>query len=76
VMVSSRCGCAEDLVEDGANGFLFDPAVSGQLTERMMTITSLPTSDRERMGRRSYEIVSRFSPDGWAEQVVQISSAA
>jgi glycosyltransferase involved in cell wall biosynthesis len=76
VIVSSRCGCAEDLVEEGANGFVFDPAVSGQLTERMMTICSLAAPDRERMGQRSYEIVSRFSPDRWAEQVLQISSAA
>ncbi|MDQ1469940.1 MAG: hypothetical protein QOJ99_1420 [Bryobacterales bacterium] len=76
VMVSSRCGCAEDLVEDGANGFLFNPAVCGQLTKCMMTVTSLPTPDRERMGQRSYEIISRFSPDVWAEQVLEISSAA
>ena len=25
VMVSSACGCAEDLVHDGQNGFIFDP---------------------------------------------------
>ena len=76
VIVSTRCGCAEDLVEEGANGFVFDPAVRGQLTERMLTIDSLPTQDREAMGRRSSEIVSRYSPDGWAEQVLQISSDA
>jgi glycosyltransferase involved in cell wall biosynthesis len=76
VIVSSRCGCVEDLVEDGANGFVFDPAVSGELTERMMAMETLPAADRERMGQRSSEIVSRFSPDGWAEQVLQISSAA
>ena len=33
VLVSDRCGCAEDLVKDGVTGFRFDPARPEQLAE-------------------------------------------
>jgi 1,2-diacylglycerol 3-alpha-glucosyltransferase len=75
-IVSNRCGCVEDLVEEGNNGFLFDPAVPAQLASRLMTISSLPREERERMGRRSVEIVARYSPARWAEEVVRIDSAS
>ena len=75
-IVSRRCGCVEDLLEEGVNGFLFDPAAPAQLAGRMMTMSSLPQADRELMGRRSREIVARYSPDRWAEEVFRIYSAA
>jgi glycosyltransferase involved in cell wall biosynthesis len=35
VLVSSRTGCAPDLVRDGENGFVFDPSDAAGLEERM-----------------------------------------
>ena len=32
VIVSDRCGCAEDLVESGRNGLVFDPGDDAQPT--------------------------------------------
>ncbi len=33
VVVSNRCGSAEDLVEHGATGLVFDPGQAGELTK-------------------------------------------
>ena len=38
VLVSSRCGCAEDLVEHGENGFVFDTNNDEELTSGLLTV--------------------------------------
>jgi glycosyltransferase involved in cell wall biosynthesis len=39
VLVSDRCGCAADLVQEGVNGFTFDPYNVEQLAELMSKIS-------------------------------------
>jgi len=39
VLVSNRCGCAQDLVKDGVNGFTFDPVNVEQLAALMLRLT-------------------------------------
>ena len=39
VLVSNRCGCAQDLVKEGVNGFTFDPYNIEQLAELMLKIS-------------------------------------
>ena len=36
VLVSNRCGCAQDLVKEGVNGFTFDPCNVEQLAQLML----------------------------------------
>ena len=40
VLVSNRCGCAPDLVQDGVNGFTFDPYDVDRLAELMLKVSS------------------------------------
>jgi glycosyltransferase involved in cell wall biosynthesis len=40
VLVSNHCGCFEDLVIEGVNGFGFDPENPQQLTELMLKMSS------------------------------------
>jgi glycosyltransferase involved in cell wall biosynthesis len=72
VIVSERCGCAEDLIEPAGNGYLFDPANEGELTGRLMTVSSLTQSERQAMSRRSREIIAGYSPQDWAAEVARI----
>lgn len=41
------------LVDDGENGYLFPPKNSDQLAARITELVSLPSADRERMGKAS-----------------------
>ena len=36
VLVSNHCGCAQDLVKEGVNGFIFDPCNVEEMAELMM----------------------------------------
>jgi glycosyltransferase involved in cell wall biosynthesis len=72
VIVSRRCGCVEDLVADGENGFTFEPSERGELAECFTRFGKLTTEEKRNMARRSYEIVSRFSPEAWASEIDRI----
>jgi 1,2-diacylglycerol 3-alpha-glucosyltransferase len=73
VIVSNRCGCADDLVEHGGNGFLFDPSREDELTECMLRLSAMTEEERAAMGRRSKEIIRNYSLETWAAEVTRIA---
>jgi glycosyltransferase involved in cell wall biosynthesis len=75
VLVSSRCGCAEDLVESGKNGFVFDPSKEGALATLLTRMESLEPSALNRMRIRSLEIIENYTPEAFGEQVASIAAA-
>jgi glycosyltransferase involved in cell wall biosynthesis len=69
VMVSSKAGCAPDLVRDGVNGIVFHP---GDI-KKCITFLETLLADREsvsRMGRKSAEIVSAYSFDNIVSAII------
>ncbi|MEI9973822.1 MAG: glycosyltransferase [Ignavibacteriota bacterium] len=74
VVVSNRCGSAEDLVEHGANGLVFDPSQASALTDVLHRVGSLKRERLEEMGRRSREIIARYSPEIFAQEVMHLAS--
>jgi glycosyltransferase involved in cell wall biosynthesis len=75
VIVSKRCGCAEDLVEQGVNGFVFDPAKHGAIREALKWIEARDGEPLRQMGRNSREIIAQYSPETWAGEVARIVAA-
>jgi 1,2-diacylglycerol 3-alpha-glucosyltransferase len=70
VLVSNRCGCASDLVEDSANGFLFDPGDTDGIASLMARISS-GSVDLVKMGERSRQRIAAFNPGEFALGTVQ-----
>lgn len=70
VLVSNRCGCFEDLVIEGENGFGFDPKNSSQLTNLMLKMSS-PEVNLQAMGKASVAHIQKFSPDNFAQGLIQ-----
>lgn len=70
VLVSNRCGCFQDLVIEGKNGFGFDPTNSQQLTQLMLKISS-HHCDYINMGKASLEHIQNFSLDYFANNLIQ-----
>jgi len=66
ILVSNRCGCYEDLIIEGINGFGFDPENSQQLTELMQKMSS-GAIDLNKMGQAALEHIQKFSPDYFAQ---------
>ena len=66
VIVSNRCGCFEDLVMEGVNGFGFDPENQEELTNLMIKMSSGEV-DLASMGKASLKQIEKYSPDYFAQ---------
>ncbi len=75
VLISNRCGCAHDLVAEGRNGFSFDPLDTDGLARCMLRLSG-PESDLRAMGETSSDIISRWSPEIWAQSLQLASDVA
>lgn len=75
VIVSKRCGCARDLVQDCLNGFNFDPRDVAQLAALMAKV-SAPDFPRADFGEASRRIVADFGPERFAHGLKAAASHA
>ncbi|MPR36790.1 glycosyltransferase family 4 protein [Salmonirosea aquatica] len=70
VIVSEKCGCAEDLVSPNQNGFVFDPTDKVGLVRALQYYRDNPGAI-ERHGTSSKKIIAPFSPGNVAREMVQ-----
>lgn len=75
VLVSKMCGCHEDLVEDGGNGFSFNPFDVDEICEKMIQISS-SDCDLKKMGQRSREIIANWGCDNFAKNLLAAAKCA
>jgi glycosyltransferase involved in cell wall biosynthesis len=68
VLVSRRCGCAEDLVAEGRNGFCFDPFDLLAMRDALRLVASAHC-DRRAMGQSSREVIGGWSLESFAEHL-------
>lgn len=64
VLVSNRCGCAGTLVEEGTNGFTFDPSDSAALTDGLSRLAR--HRDLIGLGRASQARIADWGPERFA----------
>ena len=57
VIVSDQVGAGEDLVDHGANGFIFPVEDTDRLADYIERLGELPTEERLQMGARSKELM-------------------
>jgi glycosyltransferase involved in cell wall biosynthesis len=70
ILVSNRCGCYPDIVQDGRNGFSFDPVNEDELHGLMRSI-SQGKYNLETMGKASVEIIQEYTPCRAAEKYLK-----
>jgi glycosyltransferase involved in cell wall biosynthesis len=75
VLVSNRCGCSPDLVEEGRNGFLFDPYDPAGIASAMYGMAA-ERADRASMGQAGQDIIARWSPENFAKSLASAAETA
>lgn len=68
VVVSNRCGCHEDLVQEGINGFTFDPSSPRGLVQALQRLWESRTRWVE-MGLASRTIIAQWGLDLFARNL-------
>ena len=66
VLVSQRCGCVPELVQEGVNGYVCDPSDTADLA-RLLGVMSSETVNAGKMGEASRQIVAQYTPETWAQ---------
>ena len=75
VLVSHHCGCAEVLVEDGRNGWRFDPAEPAGIARCLSRFAALPDGGAA-FGARSRELIAAWTPLRFAHELAQAAAIA
>jgi glycosyltransferase involved in cell wall biosynthesis len=76
VLVSRGAGCHEDLVEDGQNGWLFDPHDDNALAALLLRVHSLSETQRAEMARRSTTIIKRWGLPNFCDRLEEVAGMA
>lgn len=66
IVCSKFAGCANDLIENGVNGYIIDPYDHGSIVRYLERILS-DSKLRENMGKASFNIIDRFDIDKAAD---------
>jgi glycosyltransferase involved in cell wall biosynthesis len=70
IIVSNRCGSAFDLVQEGENGYTFDPTKQEELVEKMGKMMS-NISEHKIMGEKGKKLVAHFHPDLICDDIIK-----
>ena len=70
VVVSHRCGCVPELVENKSTGFVFEAGNIDELTEKLLAVP-VAFSDVEAIARHCMNLISTFSPDAAANEILK-----
>jgi glycosyltransferase involved in cell wall biosynthesis len=76
LLVSNYCGCVPELLQEGANGYLFDPTDERQIAVGLERMAALPLSIRAEMGERSRAQVDPLSLEAYAGNLRECIYAA
>jgi 1,2-diacylglycerol 3-alpha-glucosyltransferase len=66
LIVSKKCGCVPELLEEGRNGFSFSPENVDELAALLLRMAAFSDTERELMERRSRRIIDSWSVERFA----------
>ena len=72
LLLSNAVGAKQDLLEEGMNGYSFDPTSSSELKKILLNIFHLSKEELQHMGNKSSEMASKFSSDYWVSQFTKM----
>lgn len=72
LLLSNAVGAKQDLLEEGMNGYSFEPNSSSELKKILLTIFQSSQEELQTMGNKSSEMASKFSSDHWVSQFTKM----
>lgn len=76
VLVSKKCGCADTLVEEGVNGYVFDPDDQADIEGILLKFAGLMPEKRTEMGKASKALVADWGLERFCDGMWQAATFA
>lgn len=70
MLLSNKVGAATAFLEEGKNGYTFNPENKEELTRLLVQLMKTNTSNLLTMGSHSHTIAQRLTPEKWANTVL------
>jgi glycosyltransferase involved in cell wall biosynthesis len=71
VLVSDQAGCANVLVKEGVNGFVFSPENGDALADLLYKVSKMDETDRRSFCKSSAEIISEWDLDRFCKGITE-----
>lgn len=71
IICSHTVGAANQLVQNGKNGLLFDPENTLDITSALLTISQMDADSRTKMGTLNQKIIASYSPNNFAQGILK-----
>lgn len=71
IICSRTVGAANELVQNGKNGLVFDPENTLDISSALLTISQMDADARTRMGILNQKIIANYSPNNFAEGILK-----
>jgi glycosyltransferase involved in cell wall biosynthesis len=75
ILASENVGAVTHLVQPGYNGFIFEPNDVAGLAGLMSRVSSMSDAQLDEMSRASHMLSHQFSPEHWADTLLQFYEA-
>ncbi len=70
MILSEKVGASEVFLEEGKNGFLFNPNDKEALKQKMKQMVTLSANELQKMREQSHSFGQRITPSTWADQLM------
>ena len=70
MLLSNKVGAATAFLEEGKNGFTFDPASKEELKQLLINIMQTGANELLNMGSHSHTLAQHITPETWAQTVL------
>jgi glycosyltransferase involved in cell wall biosynthesis len=74
LLLSRNVGASVHLLQDGYNGWLFDPLNVADIARAMLRFASLPPEGAENISRASSSLALQYTPARWAAYLLERSA--
>jgi glycosyltransferase involved in cell wall biosynthesis len=73
LICSTGVGAASEFLQEGQNGFLFNPRDKTSLMNIFIGIISMTSEELNKMGKISHELAQKITPENWANTVLSFN---
>ncbi|MBI2428152.1 MAG: glycosyltransferase family 4 protein [Ignavibacteriales bacterium] len=74
VIATSGCGAARALIEEGKNGWMFQPRDHRRLSQLMTTVSSLPDDELKEKGEHAFHTIQSYSLETFSTSALSLFS--
>ena len=72
ILISNKCGSGKDLVQEGVNGFFFNPNSTQSIISAIKKFSLLTLDNKKKFSANSKRLAKKFSHESWSNTLLSL----